>query len=321
MIVDKTAEMEWVNCLLCGSDESRPLHTQRHFPTQQPGRFTLVRCLQCGLVYLNPRPTVDAIGAYYPPTYESHAPLLPEHLPWPQRWLVQYGFWKRCQPLLVGHSRGKVLDVGCGTGHFLAAMKKYGHWETVGIDPSEEAIRFAKEVLHVEAYVGRAEEIHLPDHTFDAVTMWDTLEHLHDPRSALMEVQRILKPRGQLLLRVPSLDSLDAHLFGPHWAGLDIPRHLTVFSRKTLSRLLVETGFTIERLWCMSGSHASFVISLRSHLNHHNQAGGPSHVLLRMAASPVGSVLSAPYFFIIDKLLLGPEITVLARKQAENGGG
>ena len=148
--------------------------------------------------------------------------------------------------------------------------------------------------------------------------MWDTLEHLHDPRRTLLETHRILKSEGHLLLRGPAFNSLDARLFGPFWVGLDSPRHLIVFSQETLERLLTDTGFSIERLWCLSGSHASFVLSLRFLLESQNQAAGLKHWLVRFMVSFPGRALSAPYFFLVDKLRLGPEITILARKRIEH---
>lgn len=309
------ARKERVNCPLCGANKSDRLYMLEDYHTKQPGTFTLVQCAECGLVYLNPRPTVETMSVYYPATYRPHIPLVLEHLPWSKRWLVQYGLWKRCRPLLESHSSGKILDVGCGTGHFLAAMKKHGNWETIGVDLNLDAVTFAKDVLKIEAYVGNIEDIKFPSHTFDAVTMWDVLEHLYDPRQTLLEIRRVLKAKGQLLLRIPSLDSLDARLFGIYWSGLDAPRHLMVFSPKTLRRLLAETGFSIKRMWCMSGSHASFVISLRFLLTHNKQARWSDDLLLKILSSPLGHTISAPYFFLLDKFRLGPEITVLARKE------
>ena len=313
----QTLEREWVHCPLCDSDTSDVLHTLGDYYTHRPGQFTLVRCRRCRLVYLSPRPTIDAMDAYYPSTYESGTPLVVENLPWPRRWLAQYGMWKRCRPLLADQPAGRVLDVGCGTGHFVAAMERHG-WEATGIDRNPQAVTFAREALNAKVNVGKIEQSSFTDHTFDAVTMWDSLEHVHDPRGVLLEIHRILKPEGRLLLRVPSLDSLDAHLFGPYWAGLDAPRHLTVFSRETITRLLSEMGFGIQRLWCMSGSHASFVISLRFLLAHRKSVGKLGRLLQSAIVSPPGAALSAPYFFIIDRLTLGPEMTVLAVKQRED---
>jgi SAM-dependent methyltransferase len=286
--------------------------------TQRPGPFPLVRCLECELAYLNPRPDADQIDAYYPSTYEPYAPLRVEDLPRARRWLVEYGLWKRCRPLLAARSSGVVLDVGCGAGLFVAAMRKYGNWESIGIDRSPGAVAFARETLGVDARVGTIEACDYPDRGFDAVTMWDTLEHLHHPRRALGEVWRMLRPGGLLLLRVPSLDSLDARLFGPSWAGLDAPRHLTVFSRRTLTHMLAETGFSVDRMWCMSGSHASFAISVRFALEGRGHGGRLGRWLLDAIGSPIAIALSAPYFYVVDRLTLGPEITVLCRRQGED---
>jgi 2-polyprenyl-3-methyl-5-hydroxy-6-metoxy-1,4-benzoquinol methylase len=237
------------------------------------------------------------------------------------KWLFRYGLRKRCRPLLKRQPPGRILDIGCGEGHFLAEMRKHG-WEPIGLDRDPRKAAFARDVLTIEAHGRRFEDADFASEAFDAVTMWDSLEHLHHPRAALREIRRILKPEGYLLLRVPSLDSLDARLFGPYWAGLDPPRHLTVLSRKTLLRLLGEAGFTVERMWCMSGSHASFVISLRylsERGTHSGVLSGMLSVLLGVVSSPVGSVVGAPYFGLLDRLSLGPEITALARRDDQNG--
>jgi SAM-dependent methyltransferase len=200
-------------------------------------------------------------------------------------------------------------------------MRKHG-WDPIGLDRDPRKTAFARDVLNIDARCLRFEDAEFDHEAFDAVTMWDSLEHLHHPLAALREIRRILKPGGHLLLRVPSLDSLDARLFGPYWAGLDPPRHLTVLSRKTLLRLLGEAGFAVERLWCMSGSHASFVISLRFLSERGAYTGvlsGMGRALLRVVASPVGSVVSAPYFGLLDRLSLGPEITALATRDNQNG--
>ena len=313
---DKSSSMELTSCPLCGSEASEVRYQVRNRHAESPRRFTFVECGECGLVYLNPRPGGDAMADYYPPTYDLYASSSSE-LSVPERWIVRYGLWKRCRPLVRHRSPGRILDIGCGKGHFLAAIRDM-RWEPVGIDSNPDAVESARDDLQIEAYCRRFRDNEFAAAAFDAVTMWDSLEHLHEPREALLEVKRILKPGGLLLLRVPSLDSLDARLFGAFWAGLDPPRHLTVFSRETLVRLLTETGFTVERSWCMSGSHASFVLSLRSYLEQRGSNGVAGAVLkafLRALSNPVGQVLSSPYFYFVDKLALGPEITTLCRKR------
>lgn len=188
----------------------------------------------------------------------------------------------------------------------------------MSVDRNPHTPAFARDVLDIETYREGFEATQFADHASDAVTMWDALEHLHHPCQALLKIRRILKPAGHLLLRVPSVDSLDAALLGPYWAGLDPPRHLTVFSKDTLGRLLNETGFSVKRLWCMSGSHASFVISLRFLLEQRDITGLLSQVLKGFRSglsSPIGTIVSAPFFFITDKLGREPAITALSKRQ------
>lgn len=313
------ATMEKVHCLLCGSEDFEVFFKLENQFTKQPEFFNLVQCNQCNLVYLNPRPVLSAMETYYTRNYGFYISLS-EQSSLIHRWLVRYGLWKRCRPLLKNKPPGKILDIGCGRGSFLVEMRKHG-WEPVGVEPNPYALAIARDVMKVEVYDGRFGEVEFPESAFDAITMWDCLEHIHNPSQALRDVLRILKPGGYLLLRVPSLDSLDANLFGPYWAGLDPPRHLVVFSRATLVRFLRKAGFKVERLWCLSGSHASFVLSLQSLLQQWEGAvvlRSVLRVLLATLSSPVGKILSWPYFFVIDKLTLGPEIAVLAKKR--NGG-
>lgn len=309
---NRLLELESTNCPFCESDVADLFCEVRDYYLQNPGEFTFVRCRQCGLIYLNPRPTLSAMEMYYV-AYEGNdvsskkSSLL-------KYGLAQYGLWKRCRPLIYLKSSGKVLDIGCGPGYFLAAMRRYSKWEGVGVDRSPEAIIFARDVLNLEVYLSRVERLEFPAETFDAVTLWDVLEHFHRPNEVLAEIQRVLKPSGYLLLRMPSVDSLDARLFGPFWAGLDAPRHLTLFSPQSLTHFLTQAGFTVKQTWCLSGSHASFVLSLRFLLACKGELFLFTHWFQKFLASPLGALMSAPYFFMVDKLRLGPEITILAQK-------
>ncbi|HZT83575.1 MAG TPA: class I SAM-dependent methyltransferase, partial [Gemmataceae bacterium] len=84
--------------------------------------------------------------------------------------------------------------------------------------------------------------------SFDRVTMWQSLEHVHDPLAVLRAAHRLLVPGGELLVAVPTIDSLAFRWFGPHWLGLDLPRHLTHFTPGTLGAMLLRAGFTVERV-------------------------------------------------------------------------
>lgn len=304
---------EWTKCLLCGADQPVLLYILADYNYGYPGRFSLVRCQECGLVYLNPRPTAQIIDVFYPSVYEPHSSEHLKNLTWLKKWRVRYGLNKRCRFLIKEQSHGKVLDIGCGSGDFVAAMVEYG-WQAVGIDFSWQAVRSARHALRLDTVMGRGEKLSFASSTFDAVTMWDSLEHFHIPNGVICEVYRILKPGGRLLIRVPLLDSLDAQFFGVCWAGLDVPRHLSIFSRRTLAQMLDKAGFSIDYSGCMSGSYASFILSLRFLLTYHKLIPGLGEWLLKVVNSSLVSILGAPYFKLLDKLILGPEGTILARK-------
>jgi SAM-dependent methyltransferase len=315
-IVSPTSEH--ISCLLCGTNDSIVLHELADYQTSLPGNFAFVKCKHCGLLYLNPRPSVVDIGNYYPRSYSPYSRRQPHEMPRLQRWQARYGLWKRSRVLLQRQATGRVLDVGCGFGQFLVAMQSAG-WETVGLDIQSEAVEHLIHNLGIEAYQCRIEESIFPDRIFDAITFWDSLEHLHHPQDALLKAYDLLKPDGWVVLRVPSVDSLDARLFGRYWAGWDAPRHLTVFSRQTVHDFLTKAGFTVERSWCMSGSHASFILSVRFLLaNKSGLAHWFRQLGILIVSNPVAKIMMAPYFYLIDRLQLGPEITILARKEIKH---
>lgn len=138
--------------------------------------------------------------------------------------------------------RARLLDVGCGNGAFLARMRTLG-WEVHGIEPDPEACAAAA-AAGIDVSVGTLADVSWPEATFQAVTMSSVLEHLHDPRGTLEACRRLLAPGGTLHIVTPNLDALGAERFGVHWRGLEAPRHLVLFNRAALTRLLASSAFT-----------------------------------------------------------------------------
>jgi SAM-dependent methyltransferase len=221
-------ELEHVACNLCGSRASRLLYRKpdtRHWVSPHP--FDVVRCRGCGLGYVNPRPTRAGIARFYPPAFYERREVSDER-----------ARYERQAAFLDGYARGRVLDIGCATGAFLAVLAERG-WEPEGMDLLPSGRR-----LDVPVRYGELPDLRYPTARFDAVTAWAVFEHLHDPAAYFREVGRILKPGGHFVCLVTNLDSV--------WSrfayGEDVPRHLHFFSTRTLARYAALAGLRLERV-------------------------------------------------------------------------
>jgi SAM-dependent methyltransferase len=145
---------------------------------------------------------------------------------------------------LEWHGGGRLLDFGCGGGAFLKRMHEQG-WQVTGVDASPDAVRRVREHLGLRALVGSLPNRGLEGAEFDVITLWHSLEHVHDPLTVLREALRLLAPAGKLVVAVPNIESRPFHWFGPSWFGLDLPRHLTHFSPHTLKEMLIKAGFAV----------------------------------------------------------------------------
>lgn len=193
--------------------------------------FSVAACPDCGLGHTVPQP--QDLLPYYGGGYwgKRHGPISP--------WTV-----RRRLRILGRDARppGRLLDVGCGDGAFLAACARLG-WTVAGTEIGEAArnARAAGLVVH-DDLEGAAS-----DAPFDCVTSWHSLEHLRDPRATLARVRELLAPGGVVIVSVPDGGGLQARLFGRHWAHLDVPRHLYHFDDRSLTRLLQRVGFQVRR--------------------------------------------------------------------------
>ncbi len=148
----------------------------------------------------------------------------------------------------------KLLDVGCGSGQFLARMHGLG-WEVVGVEPDPAAVRAARATYGLHVVQGTLESLQNGVGEFDALTLLHVIEHVPDPRETLHAAWRVLRPGGRLLIVTPNGRGLGSRVFGSAWINWDPPRHLHVFTVAALHRLLVETGFAPERT-CTTGRNA-----------------------------------------------------------------
>jgi 2-polyprenyl-3-methyl-5-hydroxy-6-metoxy-1,4-benzoquinol methylase len=161
-------------------------------------------------------------------------------------------------------NKGCVLDIGAGTGDFLAVAKENG-WETVGVEPSDKAraIAMKKAVSFVEDTSG------LESHSFDVITMWHVLEHVPNLDKQIKELKRLLKPSGSLIVAVPNFKSFDAKHYGTFWAAYDVPIHFWHFSKKSIKLLFEKEDMQLEKVLPMKFD--SFYVSLLSEKYKHGK--------------------------------------------------
>lgn len=306
---------EVTNCIICGSDKKIALWKARDRLHHIDGTFQLVRCTKCGLVYLSPRPSLNEMVYHYPPDYAPYARV--GQGSFLRRLDVAFGIGKRCRAVNHLRTSGRILDIGCASGHFLLSMKALG-WETYGVELNEYAAHRAKE-HGLEVFCGEVEAAQFERDTFDVVTLWDVIEHLHSPKSTLSEINRILKKDGLLVVSTPDVGSLDANIFGRYWAGLDSPRHLFLFSAQTLSLLLQELGFEILQSKYFTGNYYTFVQSLRFFIEDMVTDSALRKVGRILINPPVVRVVLLPYFLLINRLMKGPVMTIFAGKIGDEG--
>ncbi len=137
-------------------------------------------------------------------------------------------------------SKGRILDIGAGTGDFLSVAKEDG-WKVDAIEPSAKARKFAE----TKGISFSDETSAFADESFDSITMWHVLEHVPDPEAQLNELRRLLKPDGAIIIAVPNHNSYDAKIYGENWAAYDVPRHLWHFSRNSIDRLSAKANLKL----------------------------------------------------------------------------
>ncbi|MDD5309229.1 MAG: class I SAM-dependent methyltransferase [Deltaproteobacteria bacterium] len=233
-----------VACNLCGRDDCSVRYSVNG--------MRLVRCNACGLSYFNPRLADEDIARIYRGDYFCNGSIRSRSGPiyGYQDYLgdkrnIQQDFSRKIDSIRGQVRRGRVLEIGCAFGFFLELMRAEG-WRTEGIEPNPGAAAYASSVLGLDVGEGSFMDRDYGSETYELVAMFDVVEHLVDPKAALLRIHRILKADGLLVLSTVDIDSLVARALGPKWEDIRRSRcHLWMFSKKTMSRMLRECGFEI----------------------------------------------------------------------------
>ena len=266
-------------CPVCGStDLHEKLQVQDRSVSQET--FTIQQCAACGFLFTNPRPTAAHIGKYYESdAYVSHNSAAQGLVNRVYK-AARYFTVRRKVALIAklnGGQKGRLLDYGCGTGHFLAGARRAG-WQVTGLEPNDRArhdaaARVGLPILDAPALAG------LPTGSFDVITLWHVLEHVHTLQETLAQLVTVLRPGGKLLIAVPNAESLDAQHYRQDWASYDVPRHLYHFVPATMRRLLATHGLRVAQTLPLPLD--AYYISMLSERNRAAERAGGVLTVLR----------------------------------------
>ncbi|SRX52604.1 bifunctional 2-polyprenyl-6-hydroxyphenol methylase/3-demethylubiquinol 3-O-methyltransferase UbiG [Aequorivita sp. CIP111184] len=220
--------------------------------------FDLIYDSELDLLKTFPQPNIEALPKYYESqNYISHTDekrgLFSSMYQLVKKWSLQ----KKTKLILSQNNGiGSLLDVGAGTGDFLKIAKESG-WQVQGMEPNKNAVKLASEKgielkPSLNDFKGKQ---------FDVITLWHVLEHIPNLEETIIELSKLVKPNGTLIIAVPNFKSFDAKHYGKFWAAFDVPRHLWHFSKESIQKLFSE-NFEIEKIEPMIFD--SFYVSLLS---------------------------------------------------------
>jgi 2-polyprenyl-3-methyl-5-hydroxy-6-metoxy-1,4-benzoquinol methylase len=249
-------------CPICNSTDIKEQFTAEDY-TVSKQQFAIWHCNTCTARFTQDVPAQDAIGAYYASeNYISHSDT--------KKGIINslyhlvrkrtLGGKRRLVINETGVVKGAILDIGCGTGAFLQRMKE-ADWNITGLEPDAFARTKAAELYNIQPQEpGKLFE--LPAASFNAITMWHVLEHVHELHAYIKQIAALLAANGKAFIAVPNYTSKDAGIYKEFWAAYDVPRHLYHFSPESMEHLLSQHGLkltAVKPMW-----FDSFYVSMLS---------------------------------------------------------
>lgn len=276
------------SCPACGAATiEKKLTAKDHTVTGQ--RFEIWECAQCTLRFTQAVPDEASVGEWYrSENYISHTDTKEGFInrlyhAVRRRTLRQK---RRLIEKQTGKTSGSLLDIGAGTGAFSNTMQQTG-WQVKGLEPDAGTRAKANELYDLSLH--KIDELfNLPAASFDAITMWHVLEHVHSLHAYIEQIKKLLKPGGKLFIAVPNYTSYDAKVYAGFWAAYDVPRHLYHFSPASMKLLLEKHGLvlhSVKPMW-----YDSFYISM---LSEQYGKGGTNYI----SAVAVGFISNLISFF------------------------
>lgn len=240
--------IRYEECPACKSRDIEPVLEAKDY-TVSGETFSIWQCRNCTLRFTQNIPAAEDIGMYYQSSdYVSHSDTskgIINKLYHSVRNITLQQKRKLIQQA-TRLSKGRLLDIGAGTGAFANTMKESG-WTVTALEPDDTA--------RANAFKNYGLQLQLPQElftqqpkSFDAITMWHVLEHVHELHCYLDTFQQVLKTNSTLIIAVPNYTSYDAGYYKEYWAAYDVPRHLYHFSPTSMKLLLEQHGFAITSL-------------------------------------------------------------------------
>lgn len=245
-------------CPVCGDNEISEKFAVKDFLVSGD-EFNISSCKNCGLRFTNPRPDDSELYRYYDSEeYVSHANESNNLVN--RLYKIARSFTlKSKRKLIEKYSINKnLLDVGCGTGHFLKQCKNH-NWQVTGVEPNSLARNQASQLLSGNVFQEISE---IPDSRYDVITMWHVLEHLPDLPHTIEKLKKLLHQNGSIIIAVPNYESYEQKMFKENWAAYDVPRHLYHFNKTSIKFLFDKHGLKVVEILPMWLD--SFYISLLS---------------------------------------------------------
>lgn len=251
-------------CILCGSNNFKKILITKDRMFGKKGQFTLCECNKCKLVFLNPQPTAQKLKKYYVGSkyyaYQSSSKNIYSMI---RTYLLKHYYnatllsrlltlMLRSVPAIPKKKsylvKGKIMDIGCGSGETLQLLKGLG-WDVYGIEPNSYAVSVATKSNLENVKLGTYEHLKFyKNNFFDAIRLYHVLEHIDDPNLCLKLIHQKLKKDGELIIALPNYDSLQRRVFRSYWYNLDSPRHLYLFSVNTLKKLLEKQSIIVNKI-------------------------------------------------------------------------
>lgn len=252
----KNNTLETPVCNLCGRKDSRIVQKEITY-WEYEGKFTIVQCLNCDLVFTSPRPKLSEMEKYYESEmYFGRDVKKNDDIEDGEYREDHYGPMYK---IAFRKKKGKVLDIGAGTGLLLSKFKDEG-WEVDGVELTGNAVKYAKRKYGIKLKQGDFLKKRIKE-KYDVIILNGALEHLHKPLETLTQARNNLKKRGCILISIPNYDSIGRRLFGKNWFAWQPPRHLYHFSPKTVKMMLEKAGYqriTIEHNFRIQNQYIFF---------------------------------------------------------------